>query len=77
MTEHSNDPADIHGAPDASSGPVPVLAVLSCLVLLTQLETAVWLRGGVVLAVGVLLHVVGRRGGRRAPAADRAVARRG
>ncbi|MCD1145690.1 APC family permease [Kocuria sp. LUK] len=57
--------------------PVPVLAVLSCLVLLTQLETAVWLRGGVVLAVGVLLHVVGRRGGRRAPAADRAVARRG
>ncbi|STX05993.1 APC family permease [Kocuria rosea] len=38
--------------------PLPVLAVLSCLVLLTQLEAGVWARGGIVLAVGVLLYAV-------------------
>jgi amino acid transporter len=44
--------------------PLPVLAVLSCLVLLTQLEAGVWARGGIVLAVGVLLYAVARiRGG--------------
>ncbi len=46
---------------------VPVLAVLSCLVLLTQLGAEVWVRGGVVLAAGLLLHALGRvRAGRQA-----------
>jgi amino acid transporter len=34
---------------------VPVLAVISCLVLLTQQSTGVWIRGLALVAVGALL----------------------
>ena len=47
---------------------VPVLAVASCLVLLTQQEARHWALAGVLLAVGVVVHAVsGRvsRGARR------------
>ncbi|GAA2612578.1 APC family permease [Actinomadura fulvescens] len=37
---------------------VPVLAILSCLMLLTRIEGEVWLRGLPVLAVGVVLGLV-------------------
>jgi APA family basic amino acid/polyamine antiporter len=37
---------------------LPVLAVISCVVLLTQLSGEVWLRGGVVIAVGAVLYAV-------------------
>jgi APA family basic amino acid/polyamine antiporter len=37
---------------------LPVLAVISCVVLLTQLSGEVWLRGGVVIAVGAILYAV-------------------
>lgn len=40
---------------------IPVLAVVSCLVLLTQQEPQHWALAGVLLAVGVLLHLVTRR----------------
>ena len=40
---------------------LPVLAVLSCLVLLTQQEAQHWALAGVLLAVGVVLHLVTRR----------------
>ena len=40
---------------------LPVLGIVSCLVLLTQQEAGVWLRAGVLLAIGVVLHLVTRR----------------
>ncbi len=40
---------------------VPVLAVASCLVLLTQQEARHWALAGVLLAVGVVVHAVSRR----------------
>jgi APA family basic amino acid/polyamine antiporter len=36
---------------------VPVLALASCLLLLWQQEAGTWLRAGVLLAIGVLLHL--------------------
>lgn len=39
---------------------LPVLAVLSCLILLTQQSGEVWLRGGIIVAVGVVLYVITR-----------------
>jgi APA family basic amino acid/polyamine antiporter len=47
---------------------VPVLGVISCVLLLTQQSAQVWLFGGVLLAVGVLLHLLARRTGRPATA---------
>lgn len=46
---------------------VPVLAVVSCLVLLTQQEARHWALAGVLLAVGVVVHAVTRRLSRPAP----------
>lgn len=40
---------------------VPVLAVVSCLVLLTQQEVRHWALAGVLLAVGAVVYVVTRR----------------
>ncbi|WP_066460848.1 APC family permease [Sanguibacter suarezii] len=40
---------------------VPVLGVLSCLVLLTQQTAGTWLRAGILLAIGAVLHLVTRR----------------
>ncbi|RLV54846.1 amino acid permease [Aeromicrobium phragmitis] len=37
---------------------VPVLAVISCLVLLSQQSADVWLRGGLIIAVGVALYAL-------------------
>ncbi len=39
---------------------IPVLGVLSCVLLLTQQRPIVWLFGGVLLAVGAVLHLVSR-----------------
>ncbi|WP_370281683.1 APC family permease [Plantibacter sp. M259] len=39
---------------------LPVLAVLSCLVLLTQQSAEVWLRGGIIVVVGVVLYAITR-----------------
>ncbi|MFF1711426.1 APC family permease [Streptomyces sp. NPDC058268] len=46
---------------------VPVLGAMSCVVLATQVEREVWLRGGVVLAVGAALGAVTALRRRRAP----------
>ncbi|MBD7920139.1 amino acid permease [Cellulomonas sp. Sa3CUA2] len=43
---------------------VPVLAVLSCLVLLTRQEPQHWALAGVLLAVGVVLHLLTRKSSR-------------
>jgi len=40
---------------------VPVLAILSCLVLLSQQSLGTWLRGAALIGVGVLLYVGTRR----------------
>ena len=40
---------------------VPVLAIVSCLVLLTQQEASHWLLAGALLAVGAVLYAVTRR----------------
>ena len=37
---------------------LPVLGALSCIVLLTQQSGEVWLRGGIIVAVGVVLYAV-------------------
>jgi APA family basic amino acid/polyamine antiporter len=37
---------------------LPVLAIISCIVLLTQQSGEVWLRGGIIVAVGVVTYVV-------------------
>jgi amino acid transporter len=47
---------------------LPVLGIASCLVLLTQQEAGVWLRAGLLLVVGVVLHLVTRRFSHAAPA---------
>jgi len=44
--------------------PVPVLGAISCLVLLTQQDGGVWVRGLVLLALGGIIFVVSRRGSR-------------
>ncbi len=49
---------------------IPVLAVLSCLVLLTRQEPQHWLLAGVLLAVGVLVYLVTRRSSRVPVAAE-------
>ncbi len=36
---------------------VPVLGVASCVLLLTQQSAKVWLFGGLLVAIGVVLHV--------------------
>jgi APA family basic amino acid/polyamine antiporter len=50
---------------------LPVLAALSCIVLLTQQSGEVWLRSGIIIAVGCVLYVVTRLA-RRKPAPDAA-----
>ena len=47
--------------------PLPVLAAVTCLVLLTQQEAKHWLLAGILLAVGVLLYLVARRTSRHTP----------
>jgi len=37
---------------------LPVLGAASCILLLTQQSAEVWLRGGIIIAVGVVLYVV-------------------
>ncbi|MFF2308486.1 APC family permease [Streptomyces sp. NPDC058128] len=51
------------GEPDHFRAPtvLPVLGAASCVLLATQVETEVWLRGSVVLAVAVVLAVVAAR----------------
>jgi amino acid transporter len=44
---------------------LPVLAVVTCLVLLTQQEARHWALAGVLLAVGLVLHLLTRRSSRR------------
>ena len=39
---------------------LPVLGALTCLVLITQTEAAVYLRAGILLAVGVVLWAINR-----------------
>lgn len=48
---------------------VPVLGVVSCLVLLTQQSAGTWLRAGILLAVGAVLHMLTRRSSRAGLAA--------
>ena len=43
---------------------LPVLAVLSCLVLLTRQEPQHWALAGVLMGVGVVLHLVTRKSSR-------------
>lgn len=49
---------------------LPVLAVLTCVVLLTQQEARHWALAGVLLAVGLVLHLVTRRASRRGVTQD-------
>lgn len=52
---------------------VPILGVLSCLALLTQQSAGTWLRAGILLAIGAVLHLLTRRAstaGRPAEPAD-------
>ncbi|MFC8529560.1 APC family permease [Nocardia sp. NPDC057227] len=55
---------------------VPVLGIASCLLLATQVAAEVWLRGLVLIGIGVLLAAVNevrrRRGGELADTADQA-----
>lgn len=39
---------------------LPVLAVISCIVLLTQQDAHVWLRGAIIMAVGVVLYAISK-----------------
>lgn len=69
------DPADRRvdgGEPDHFRTPLvlPVLGALSCVALMTQQSGAVWLRAGLLLALGVVLHVLTRLA-RRPPARGR------
>ncbi|KAA0107763.1 APC family permease [Mycolicibacterium sp. P1-5] len=43
--------------------PVPVLGVASCLLLLSQQSAKVWLFGAILLAVGLILHLIAARTG--------------
>jgi amino acid transporter len=52
---------------------IPALAVGSCLLLLWQQEAGTWLRAGILLAIGVLLHLLAQAPwwrGRPEPAAE-------
>jgi amino acid transporter len=40
---------------------IPVLGVASCVLLFTQIEGAVWLRGGIILAAAVVLGIIAAR----------------
>ena len=55
------------GEPDHVRVPLvlPVLGLLSCIGLATQQEADVWLRGGILLAVGLVLYAVARVAGGR------------
>jgi amino acid transporter len=48
---------------------IPVLAIGSCVLLLTQQSPTVWLFGAILLAVGVVLYLLTRWGRRRGAAA--------
>src|SRR5690606_18602792 len=39
---------------------VPVLGIISCIVLLTQQSGTVWLFGGALIALGLLLHAIAK-----------------
>jgi APA family basic amino acid/polyamine antiporter len=39
----------------------PILALVTCVALLTQQSAATWLRAALLLAVGVVLYAVSRR----------------
>ena len=43
--------------------PIPVLGVASCLLLLTQQSAKVWLFAAILLAVGLILHLIAARSG--------------
>lgn len=43
---------------------IPVLGVASCVLLLTQQDPEVWLYAAILLAVGVVVHLVTRRASR-------------
>ncbi|MFC0624007.1 APC family permease [Kribbella deserti] len=47
---------------------IPVLGIGSCLLLFTRIEAGVWLRGGILLAVGLVLGLVAARNKQRATA---------
>ncbi|WP_120993268.1 APC family permease [Stutzerimonas urumqiensis] len=49
---------------------VPVLAILSCLVLLSQQSAGTWLRAGLLLGLGVILHLLSSWHARRSAAAS-------
>ncbi|WP_127784195.1 APC family permease [Rhodococcus sp. X156] len=49
---------------------LPVLALVSCVVLLTQQSAATWARAGGLVAIGVVLYLVSRLGTRRSPAEE-------
>lgn len=51
--------------------PLPVLAVVTCLVLLTQQEARHWALAGVLVAVGLVLHLLTRRASRRGVSSER------
>jgi len=51
---------------------VPVLGVGSCILLLTQQEPIVWLYAAILLAVGVVLHLIARYAARRSARTDAA-----
>ncbi len=55
------------GEPDHFRAPtvLPVLGAASCVLLATQVEAEVWLRGSVVLALAVVLAVVAAKRRRR------------
>ena len=40
---------------------IPVLALISCIVLLIQQTAAVWALGGILLVVGVILYFISHR----------------
>ncbi|WP_336660767.1 APC family permease [Leucobacter sp. USHLN153] len=44
---------------------VPVLGIISCIVLMTQQSGTVWLFGAILIAVGVVLHLLARWGHNR------------
>jgi amino acid transporter len=48
---------------------LPVLGIASCVLLATQVEGGVWLRGGVLVVIGVVLGVVSTALRRRSPRA--------
>ncbi|WP_439031092.1 APC family permease [Gordonia terrae] len=52
---------------------VPVLAVITCIVLMTQQSADTWLRAGILIAVGLALYLLARAtgsGGKTAPRAE-------